>query len=93
MFVIKQFRLLFYINASGFVRAPNPLTIHCSFCATFCLANAQVAERNIYRYCAHSCDGRTKAIANLKIKRKHKKHFRFPEYVIANNALLPIPNS
>ncbi len=60
MFVIKQFCLLFYINASGFVRAPNPLTIHCSFCATFCLANAQVAERNICRCCAHSCDGRTK---------------------------------
>ena len=75
MFVIKQFRLLFYINASGFVRAPNPLTIHCSFRSTFCLAIAQVAERNICRCCAHSCDGRTKAIANLKLQKKTQKTF------------------
>ena len=53
MFVIKQFRLLFYINASGFVRAPNPLTIHCSFRSTFCLANAQVASA-IFVVVAHT---------------------------------------
>ena len=53
MFVIKQFRLLFYINASGFVRAPNPLTIHCSFRSTFCLAIAQVASA-IFTVIAHT---------------------------------------
>ena len=72
MFVIKQFRLLFYINASGFVRAPNPLTIHCSFCATFCLANAQVASA-IFTVIAPTLTIGARN-ANLKIKRKHKKH-------------------